>query len=181
MKIAITYRIEESQEVDRQIRRLKRDYPGIKLHKSTHYPPFIHAYMTIRNGEKKMEAIKGTKKRLKLSTPLEIRKPLSRIANMLLNKEIDPKIANAITYVCNVALGTIKEAKGIEDTTRLQEETGMKSNRQFTIQQLLRAAEITGDSERREQYLDTADNLIRKELPPEAISAAKTAGILTEG
>lgn len=47
MKIAITYRIEESPEADRQIGRLKQDYPGIKLHKSTQHPPFIHAYMTI--------------------------------------------------------------------------------------------------------------------------------------
>lgn len=52
MKIAITYRIEESPEADRQIRRLKRDYPGIKLHKSAHHPPFIHAYMTITKPQK---------------------------------------------------------------------------------------------------------------------------------
>ena len=53
----------------------------------------------------------------------------------------------------------------------------MKSNRQFTIQQLLRAAEITGDSERREQYLNEADKLIRAELSREALAVAKKVGV----
>lgn len=54
----------------------------------------------------------------------------------------------------------------------------MKSDRQSTIQHLLRAAEITGDSERRERYLDEADELLRKELSPEALNAAHKVGLL---
>lgn len=47
-------------------------------------------------------------KRLKLSTPAEVRKALNRIANMLLNGQIEPKAANAIIYACNVVLGAIR-------------------------------------------------------------------------
>lgn len=120
-----------------------------------------------------MEAIEKKKKRLKLSNPREIRRTLNRIANMILNKEIDPKTANSIAYICNIVLGTFKD---FGETTEEVEPT-MKSNRQFTIQQLLRAAEITGDSERREQYLDEADRLLRLELPKGALETAKAAGL----
>lgn len=47
-------------------------------------------------------------KRLKLSSPLEVRKALSRIANMVLNGELDAKAANTIIYACNVVLGAIR-------------------------------------------------------------------------
>lgn len=117
----------------------------------------------------------GGKKRLKLSNHREVRRALNRIANMLLNGEIDPKSANAIAYICNAILGSFKNFADLEEGTN-----NMKSNRQFTIQQLLRAAEITGDSDRREQYLDEADKLIREELPKKALSAAQKAGIFTE-
>lgn len=53
----------------------------------------------------------------------------------------------------------------------------MKSDRQTTIQQLLRSAEITGDSERREKYLDLADKLIRKELPKDGLALADSYGL----
>lgn len=117
----------------------------------------------------------GGKKRLKLANPREVRRSLNRIANMLLNHEIDQKSANAIAYICNVLLGTFKEF-GIGDEGEMK----MKSNRQFTIQQLLRAAEIAGDSERREQYLDAADKLIREELPKKALDSARKAGLFVE-
>lgn len=116
---------------------------------------------------------KGGKKRLKMSNPREIRRTLNRIANMMLNKELDPKTGNALAYICNIVLGTFKN---FGETTEEVEIT-MKSNRQFTIQQLLRAAEITGDSERREQYLDEADRLLRMELPKGALETAKAAGL----
>ena len=45
------------------------------------------------------------KKRLKLGTSGEVQHAVNRIANMLLNGEIDPKTANAILYATNVALG----------------------------------------------------------------------------
>lgn len=48
------------------------------------------------------------KKRLKMSTSREVRQAVNRIANMLLNKEIDPKTANAILYAANVTLGAIR-------------------------------------------------------------------------
>lgn len=48
------------------------------------------------------------RKTLKLSTPADIRRAISRITNMLLNGEIDPKTANAILYGCNSALGSIR-------------------------------------------------------------------------
>lgn len=48
------------------------------------------------------------RKNLKLSTPTEIRRALSRIANMVLNGEIDPKAANTIILACNAILSGIK-------------------------------------------------------------------------
>ena len=47
-------------------------------------------------------------KRLKLSNPREIRRTLNRIANMVLNGQLDPKQANAIMYACNITLGAIR-------------------------------------------------------------------------
>lgn len=51
---------------------------------------------------------KGSKKRLKLATHTDIRKALSRVANMLINDEIDTKVANSITLICNAILGAIR-------------------------------------------------------------------------
>lgn len=48
------------------------------------------------------------KKRLKMSTSREVRRSVNRIANMLLNGEIDAKTANAILYAANVTLGAIR-------------------------------------------------------------------------
>ena len=48
------------------------------------------------------------RKTLKLSTPQEVRRAISRVVNMVLNNEIDPKSANTIIYACNVALGAIR-------------------------------------------------------------------------
>ena len=42
------------------------------------------------------------KKHLKMGTSTEVRRTVNRIANMLLNGNIDPKTANAILYACNV-------------------------------------------------------------------------------
>ncbi len=49
-----------------------------------------------------------TKKRLKMTTSREVRRTINRVANMLLNNEIDPKRANAILYGCNVCLSAIR-------------------------------------------------------------------------
>lgn len=47
-------------------------------------------------------------KRLKLSTPEEVRRALARVANMVLNQEIDPKAANAIILAANAVLSAIR-------------------------------------------------------------------------
>ena len=43
-----------------------------------------------------------------MSTPGEVRQAVSRIANMLLNGEVEPKVANSILYAANVTLGSIR-------------------------------------------------------------------------
>ncbi len=48
------------------------------------------------------------RKRLKMSTSREVRRTVNRIANMLLNSEIDPKTANGLLYACNVCLSAIR-------------------------------------------------------------------------
>ena len=48
------------------------------------------------------------RKTLKLSTPEEIRRSISRIANMILNEEIDPLTAKAMIYACNSALTAVR-------------------------------------------------------------------------
>lgn len=48
------------------------------------------------------------RKTLKLSTPTEIRKAISRVANMVLNDEIDPITAKALLYACNSALSAVR-------------------------------------------------------------------------
>ena len=48
------------------------------------------------------------RKTLKLSTPQECRKAISRVANMVLNGEIDPKTANTLLYACNAALNAVR-------------------------------------------------------------------------
>ena len=43
-----------------------------------------------------------------MTTARETRRAVNRIANMLLNGEIDTKTANAILYAANVNLGAIR-------------------------------------------------------------------------
>lgn len=67
-------------------------------------------------------------KRLKLSTPSEVRKALNRIANMILNGQIDPKSANAIIYACNVVLGAIRtdeQEKRLDELTDILRKRGL--------------------------------------------------------
>lgn len=47
-------------------------------------------------------------KTLKLSTPEDIRRAISRIANMVLNGELDSKEANTLIYACNSALSAVR-------------------------------------------------------------------------
>ena len=58
------------------------------------------------------------KKNLKLDTPEDVRKSLSKLANMILNDEIDTKKANAIVYISNGILQSIRvdeQEKRIEE------------------------------------------------------------------
>ena len=48
------------------------------------------------------------RKTLKLSTPAEIRKAISRVANMVLNEEIDAMTGKALIYACNSALSAVR-------------------------------------------------------------------------
>ena len=48
------------------------------------------------------------KKRLKMTTSRGVRRAVNRVANMVLNGEIDAKTANAILYAANVTLGAIR-------------------------------------------------------------------------
>lgn len=64
------------------------------------------------------------RKRLKLSTPLEVRRALSRVANMVLNGEIEAKDANAIMYACNSVLSAIRvdeQERRLEELERIIE------------------------------------------------------------
>lgn len=47
-------------------------------------------------------------KYLKMSTPGEVRKSVSRINNMVLNGQLEPKTANAIIYGANTVLSSIR-------------------------------------------------------------------------
>lgn len=58
------------------------------------------------------------RKNLKLATPSDIRKALSKVANMVLNGEIDVKQANSITLTCNAILSSIRSD---EQEKKLQE------------------------------------------------------------
>jgi len=67
------------------------------------------------------------KKRLKLSTPRDVRKSANRIANMLLNGELEPKTANAILYACNMCLLSIRtdeQEKRLDELEQLVKEAG---------------------------------------------------------
>ena len=45
------------------------------------------------------------KKRLRMRNSTELKRTVNKIANLLLNGEIDPKTGNALLYACNVAAG----------------------------------------------------------------------------
>lgn len=61
------------------------------------------------------------KRRLKLSTPTDVRKALSRIANMTLNGEIDTKVANSIILACNAILSGIRTDEQEKKIKELEE------------------------------------------------------------
>ena len=67
----------------------------------------------------------NTKLRLKLTSATEIRRALTRVSNMVLNGELDPKKANTIILACNAILGSIRadeQAKKMAELEILLEE-----------------------------------------------------------
>lgn len=61
------------------------------------------------------------RKQIKLSTPQEIRRALSRIANMTLNEEIDTKVANSLILNCNAILGCIRTDEQEKKIAKLEQ------------------------------------------------------------
>ena len=47
-------------------------------------------------------------RRLKLSTSREVRQALTKIANWVLNNQLDPKAANTLILCCNAVLSAIR-------------------------------------------------------------------------
>lgn len=65
------------------------------------------------------------KLRLKTSTATEVRRALSRVNNMLLNGQIEPKTANAIIYSCNSILTSLRvdeQERKIDELERMLNE-----------------------------------------------------------
>lgn len=63
--------------------------------------------------------------RLRMGTPTEVRRTLARVANMVINDEIDVKKANAVILACNAILGAIRtdeQQKKIDELQKLLEE-----------------------------------------------------------
>lgn len=70
----------------------------------------------------------ASKKRLKLSTPMDVRRALSRVSNMVMNGEIESKDANAIIYACNSVLQAIRadeQERRLEELERMMREGGI--------------------------------------------------------
>ena len=59
--------------------------------------------------------------RLKLTTATEVRRALTRVSNMVLNGELDPKRANAIILACNAILSSIRTDERGKKMAELEE------------------------------------------------------------
>lgn len=59
--------------------------------------------------------------RLKLTTATEVRRALTRVSNMVLNGELDPKRANAIILACNAILSSIRMDEQGKKMSELEE------------------------------------------------------------
>lgn len=66
-----------------------------------------------------------SKFKFKTSTPKQVRQTLSKLVNMVANDEIDQKKANAITYITNSILTSIRvdeQEKQIQELKEIVEE-----------------------------------------------------------
>lgn len=61
------------------------------------------------------------RKSLKLDTPQAVRKALARVANMVLNGELDTKTANSIILACNAILSGIRTDEQEKKIAELEE------------------------------------------------------------
>ena len=59
--------------------------------------------------------------RLKLTTATEVRRALTRVSNMVLNGELDPKRPNAIILACNAILSSIRTDEQGKKMAELEE------------------------------------------------------------
>ena len=73
---------------------------------------------TCRKGDKLEES---KRLRLKLTTATEVRRALTRVSNMVLNGELDPKRANAIILACNAILSSIRTDEQGKKMAELEE------------------------------------------------------------
>lgn len=73
----------------------------------------------------------SAKKRLKMTSPSEVRNAMTRVSNMVLNGEITPQQANALIYAGNAVLSSIRvdeqERRLTELETKLNELEGESS------------------------------------------------------
>lgn len=63
----------------------------------------------------------ATARRISLKTPADVRRALNRVANMVLNGEIDTKKANTIIFACNSILGAIRTDEQQKKIDELEE------------------------------------------------------------
>lgn len=63
--------------------------------------------------------------RLKTDTPTEVRRTLNRVMNMVVNGELEPKIANTVIVGCNAVLSSIRtdeQQRKIDELERIVNE-----------------------------------------------------------
>ncbi|MDY4253002.1 MULTISPECIES: hypothetical protein [unclassified Clostridium] len=63
----------------------------------------------------------GKKIRYRLSNPKEVRRVLANVTNKVANNEMDPKQANAIAYLCNCILQSIRVDELEKQVQQLEE------------------------------------------------------------
>ena len=66
-----------------------------------------------------------------MGTPQEVRAAINRVANLVLNDELEPKKANAILYAANLTLGAIRtdeQQRKLEELEALIEERSGLTN-----------------------------------------------------
>lgn len=71
------------------------------------------------------------KVRLRTSNPIEIRRTLSRVMNMVANGEIDSKRGNTIILGCNAVLGAIRiddQQKKIDELEKVLNELNKRDS-----------------------------------------------------